>query len=975
MNNPLPPTEQPKTSATTTTFFPIVGIGASAGGLEALEEFFRHTPVDSGMAFVLVQHLDPQHPSLLAEILQRCTTMKVGEAQDQGLVQPNCVYVIPPNHDMAISHGRLLLRAPDEPRGQRLPIDAFLCSLADDQQDNAAGIILSGTGSDGTKGLCAILNAGGMTLVQEPSTAKFDGMPSNAIKAGYASHVLSVDKMPEALMKDFQSMGVRIPETAKTIAATNRILMQLKASTGHDFSLYKKNTIRRRIERRMAQNTIEDADVYARYLKENPKEVQALFKELLINVTSFFRDPEAFAVLEKAILPALCQDKTGDSVFRAWVAGCATGEEAYSIAILLRELMDKSQQEFKVQIYATDLSEAVISFARAGIYPSTIIHDVSPERLRRFFVKEDARYRIKKEIREMVVFATQNIIKDPPFTKLDLLSCRNLMIYLEAELQNRLIPAFHYALKPGGVLFLSPSESIGNHSDLFSSLDRKWKFYSASHSAARPAMTPVVSWATEIRNQPSAEVMNKAKDTNFAELTRRVLVQYFAPASVVTDSKGNILYVHGDTGRYLRPAPGQASLNVIEMAREGMELELRNAIASASNDGMPTLNKALPVKTNGGISTVNLSIRPLPNPDGSQALLLISFQESSEPDAKPSRKRLAKPAELGRIAELEHDLAYLKASYQASTEGQQAANEELKSANEEMQSTNEELQSTNEELETSKEELQSVNEELITVNNELQSKIEQLARMQNDMKNLLDNTAIGTVFLDEHLCIRRFTREATQVYRLVASDLGRPLNDIKSNLEGEDLLAMAQTVLDSLVPFEQEVQIKDGAWFLVRIQPYRTLDNIIEGVVLTFTDISKRVIAETEVQLARELAESIVDNIRRPLLVLNDELQVLTANRAYYNYFKATSSDTLGYKVYDLGNGQWNAPALRELLEIILPRDQAVESYVVEHDFPAIGQHKISLNARRIVGKSSGPSLILLTTEEVAEESSSKQLV
>jgi two-component system CheB/CheR fusion protein len=545
------------------------------------------------------------------------------------------------------------------------------------------------------------------------------------------------------------------------------------------------------------------------------------------------------------------------------------------------------------------------------------------------------------------------------------------MIYLEPELQNRLITAFHYALKPGGVLFLSPSESIGNHTELFSSLNRKWKFYRATHSIAtsRAAMANVLSWTAETAGKASEVAISKPKETNFAELTRRVLAQYFAPASLVTDLKGDILYVHGETGKYLRPAPGQASLNIVEMAREGLELELHAAIRTAASEGMPTLNREIQVKTNGGFTTVSLSVRPLPGLDDSQNLLLVSFQDVASPAvAKSGRKRSAKPAELARIEELERDLAYMKESHQATVEEQQASNEELKSTNEEMQSTNEELQSTNEELETSKEELQSVNEELITVNSELQAKIEQLAGMQNDMKNLLDNTNIGTIFLDEHMIIRRFTRDATHIYRLVASDVGRPLNDIKSNLEGEELLTKAQSVLETLVPIEQEVHTHNGAWYLLRIQPYRTLDNIIEGVVLTFTDISKRIEAETAVQLARELAERVVDTIDAPLLVLDGDLQVVSANRAFYQYFLVTVAETVGRKIYDLGNSQWNISALRELLEIILPRDQAVEGYVVEHDFPVIGHHKIKVNARRIVGKANEPSLILLTTEDIGDQ-------
>jgi two-component system CheB/CheR fusion protein len=959
----------------TAAAFPVVGIGASAGGLEALEQFFRHAPTQSGMAFVLVQHLDPSHASLLTEILQRTTTMPVVEAVDQALVEPNRVYVIPPNRDMAIFHGKLQLSVPNEPRGQRMPIDAFLRSLAEDQQENAVGIILSGTGTDGTLGLRAIQGVGGVTLAQEPATAKYDGMPSSAIQAGYATHVLPVDKMPDELVAGgAHCLDAKIEPPAapdKVASGIIRILMQLRSSTGHDFSLYKKSTIRRRIERRMAQHAIEDTEVYARYLKENPAEVRILFKELLINVTSFFRDAEAFAALEKDILPRLCQGKPDDYLFRVWVAGCATGEEAYSIAMLLREQMTQANQEFKVQIYSTDLADDAIAIARAGFYPPNIAQDVTPERLRRYFVKEETGYRIKKEIREMVVFATQNVIKDPPFTKLDLLSCRNLMIYLEPELQNRLIQAFHYALKPGGVLFLSPSESIGNHTQLFTPINRKWKFYSATHSmnSSRAVMAHVVSWAAEPGGKAPEEAMAKPKETHFAELTRRMLVQCFAPASVVTDLKGDILFVHGETGKYLRPAPGQASLNVVDMAREGLDLELRAAIRAAASEGTPTLNRAMQVKTNGDFTAVSLSVRPVPGRDGSQNLLLVSFQDIASPVALPGRKRSAKPVESGRIEELERDLAYLKESHQATQEEQQASNEELKSTNEELQSTNEELQSTNEELETSKEELQSVNEELITVNSELQAKIEQLARMQNDMKNLLDNTHIGTLFLDEHMIIRRFTREVAELYRLAPSDVGRALGDIKSNLEGEELLAQAQSVLETLVPCEREVRTCQGAWYLARIQPYRTLDNIIEGVVLTFTDISKRIEAEMAVQLARELAENVVNTLRAPLLVLEGDLQVVSANRAFYQYFQVTAADTVGRKIYDLGNSQWDIPALRELLEVILPRDQAVEGYVVEHDFPAIGRHKIKLNARRIVAKASTPSLILLTTEEIVEPS------
>ncbi len=952
--------------------FYIVGLGASAGGLEAFEQFFRHVPPDCGMAFVLVSHLAPDHVSILTEILQRTTTMPVVEAQDQMVVAPNCVYVIPPNRDMAIFHGALQLNVPEQPRGQRMPIDAFLRSLADDQGENAIGIILSGTGTDGTLGLRAILGAGGISLVQEPASARYDGMPTSAIQAGYATHILAAEKMPQFLLAGMHALAVR-PESPTSPVATssmNRILMQLRSATGNDFSLYKKSTIRRRIERRMSQHEINDAEIYARYIKENPAEVKQLIKELLINVTSFFRDTEAFAILKHDILPKLFAGKPEDYVFRVWVAGCASGEEAYSIAMLLREFMDETRQEFKVQLYATDLDDEAITTARAGFYPPNIAQDVNPDRLRLFFVKEDAGYRIKKNIREMVVFAIQNIIKDPPFTRLDLLSCRNLMIYLETELQDRLIPAFHYALKPGGVLFLSPSESIGKHPELFAALNRKWKFYRSTNTGTfkHAVMTAGTGWTRKDSMNTPGEAVKKIRDINFAELTKRALLQSYAPASVVTDENGNILYVHGDTGRYLRPAPGQATLNIVDMAREGLQMELRTAmLAAAGSKEAQTaalMSKELVIKSNGDKHNVRFSLHKLHDPDTSGTLLMVSFHDVARAaSAKPRRgKADTGSGEQLHIVELERDLAYSRESLQAIIEEQQASNEELKSTNEELQSTNEELQSTNEELETSKEELQSVNEELITVNAELQSKIEQLAGMQNDMKNLIDNINVGAIFLDNRLSIKRYTREAAQVYRLVGSDVGRALNDIKSNIEKDDLLADAQAVLDTLAFREREVHTVSGAWYLVRIQPYRTLENVIEGVVLTFTDISQRVAAETAERAARIMAEGIVDTVREPLIVLNGKLKVITASRSFYREFSTTPEDTVNQRIYDLGSRQWDIPKLRELLESILPHNQSFEGYVVEHDFPA-GHHRMLLNARRILGDTEETKMILLAIE------------
>jgi two-component system, chemotaxis family, CheB/CheR fusion protein len=945
--------------------FPIVGLGASAGGLEAFEQFFRNVPIDCGMAFVLVQHLDPGHASILTEILQRSTAMPVVEVQDQMAVAPNHVYVIPPNRDMAIFHGALQLSVPEQPRGHRMPIDSFLRSLAEDQGERAVGVILSGTGTDGTLGLRAILGAGGLTFAQEPTTAKYDGMPVSAIQAGFATHVLPVEKLPEAMVAGARTLAGRQEARPETDAGYRRILMLLRSTTGHDFSLYKKSTIGRRIERRMSQHGIGDAEMYARYIGEHPAEAQALFSELLINVTSFFRDPEAFSTLKKDVLPELFAGKPAGYLFRIWVAGCATGEEAYSIAILLREFMEESGQDFKVQVYATDIDEGAIALARAGRYPPNIVQDVEPGRLRRFFAKDESGYRVKKDVREMVVFAVQSVIKDPPFSKLDLLSCRNLMIYLKPELQDRLISTFHFALKPGGVLFVSTSESIGNHPDLFVPLSRKWKLYRSNAGASgRLARAEAVS-PTEHAGRPPADVaVASGEASSLAELTGRALLQFYAPASLVTDLRGNILYVHGETGKYLRPAPGKPTLNVIDMAHEALQLELRSAIHGAATLGTPTLTREVTARTRDDLQAVSFSVRPLQHPGPGDGLLLVSFQDvAGARPAKSSGKRAIGSLETQRIEELERELARTRETLHATIEEQEASNEELKSTNEEMQSTNEELQSTNEELETSKEELQSINEELVTVNGELQTKIEQLADMQNDMKNLLDSIYIGTVFLDDRLVIRRFTRDAVRIYHLVPSDVGRPLSDIKSHVDGDDLLASAQTVLETLVPHEREVRTAGGAWYLARIQPYRTLDNVIEGVVLTFVDITELKRVGQELEAARDLAESVVDTVREPLIVLDGEMRVVSASRSYYQHFHAAQEETVGRSIYELGNHQWDIPALRELLETVLPRDLSFEGYAVEQDVPSIGRARTRLSARRIVSRSGDTRLILLAME------------
>lgn len=960
---------------------PIVGIGASAGGLEAFERFFHLIPIDSGIAFILVSHLDPDHESMLADILGRATKMPVFEAEDQMVVMPDHVYIIPPNREMAIFHRKIQLTIPDAARGQRMKIDLFFRSLAEEQGDKAIGIVLSGTGTDGTLGLRSIHGSGGLTFVQEPKTARYDGMPLSAIEGGYATYVLPIEQMPEKLITSvknlFGAISIHTPASSEPFetdkkGAVSRILRIIRSRTGHDVSQYKKSTVHRRIARRMSVHVIEDISVYSRYLEENPDEVKILFREILINVTSFFRDTEAFDYLKIEVLPELIRQKGEYDSFRVWVPGCATGEEAYSLAIIIREILEVLEKDCNVQIYSTDIAEDVIAVARKGFYPQNIASDISPERLNRFFVRVDNGFLVKKDIREMIIFATQDVIKDPPFTKLDLVSCRNLLIYLEPELQSRLISAFHYGLKPGGILFLSSSESIGPYTDLFKLISRKWRIYQTTGmrtGGQRFMKTPLIGTDSH-PSIPALEEEPKHTDTTVVDMTRMALLQAYAPPSVLTDEVGNILYVHGDTGKFLRPAEGQATLSVIEMAREGLQFDLRTAIFAARTQKTVIICKNLQVRTNGGVETVTLEVRPITGSGTLQGNLIISFlisdTQGSHEESEQTRKTRKNQIRPDRTNELEQELLYTKENLKATIEEMQAANEEL-------QSTNEELQSTNEELETSKEEIQSVNEEIMTVNAELQAKIGQLARMQNDMKNLMSSTGIGTIFLDIDFAIRWFTPEAANLYKLVSSDVGRLLCDIKSMIVQDDLIEEAQTVLDSFIPLVKEIKTVDNLWFLVQIIPYRTLENVIDGVVLSFININSRKTAEEELIRTREYAMSIVNTIREPLLVLDHELKVVSASHSFYQIFQTSPAETEGKNLTDISNHQWNIPHLITLIQKVLPEKRSFHDVKVSHIFPDLGEKTLVLNARVIFGKSGVSDLILLAMEDVSELNRTKE--
>jgi two-component system CheB/CheR fusion protein len=822
--------------------FPIVGIGASAGGLEALEQFLSHVPQASGMAFIVVQHLDPTHKGMLPELLQRVTAMPVQQVKDGIKVRPSCVYVIPPNKDLSILRGKLYLLEPAASRGLRLPIDSFLRSLAMDQQERSVGVILSGMGTDGTLGLRAIKEKAGVVLVQEPASTQFESMPRSAIDAGLADLVAPAGELPGKLVAYLQ----HVPFISKTPSFLDekmhsdleKAIILLRAHTGHDFSLYRQITLHRRIERRMGIHQIGKTALYVRYLQENPQELDLLFKELLIGVTSFFRDPEAWEQLrEQAIKPLLVSPAAGRTL-RAWVSGCSTGEEAYSLAMVFKEALEqaKAKGRWALQIYATDLDRDAIDTARQGVFPENIAADVSPERLSRFFTKPEHGYRMSKEIREMVIFAPQNLIMDPPFTKLDILSCRNLLIYLTPELQKKLFPLFHYSLNPGGALFLGGAESIGSFTDLFAPLAAKARLFRRNESPLRAEGIEFPSSFVPVRAK-GLELAPVAKSPDSLQaLADQVVLQQCAPPTVLTNDQGDILYVSGRTGKYLEPAAGKANWNIFAMARVGLRHELTSAFHEALRERRAVVRRGVTVESNRGGQLVDVTVRALDEPAALRGMVMIVFA-AAIPKIKIDDKAIPR-APNARIAQWKQELQRAREQVQSTREEMQRSQEELKSLNEELQSTNEELQSTNEELTTSKEEMQSLNEELQTVNAELQSKVHELSEANSDLKNLLNSTDIATMFLDNELRVRRFTTEASRIIKLIPGDVGRPITDLATDLSYPELAADAREVLRTLVFSEKPIDARDGAWFSVRIMPYRTVDDRIEGVVITFMDIT-----------------------------------------------------------------------------------------------------------------------------------------
>ena len=892
--------EEPSTTLDVLEYHPkkshplfIVGIGASAGGLEVLKGVFSNSTANESLSFVVVTHLSPDKTSVLPELLQQYTPLKVVAITDNQKVEPKHIYVLPPGRNVQIRKGVLHL-TPISNDTKMHPIDFFLRSLAEDQGSRSICIILSGTGNDGTLGLRVISKQKGLVIAQMVKSAIYDVMPKSAINTGLVDYIFPPNQIYPFLVNFVAHFVNETPHLPASISdEIQQILTLLRTNTGHDFSLYKPNTIFRRIQKRLSILQIDNLSTYTHYLQQNLNEIQILFKELLINVTNFFRDPDAFDTLKEILLQKILMNKSQSESLRVWIPGCSTGEEVYSIAIILQECMEQLKCHFNVQIFGTDIDEEAIEIARAGIFPLDIKNDITEERLNRFFTREENSYKMNIDIRKMIIFAVQNLIKDPPFTKLDLLSCRNLLIYLSSQLQKRLFSLFHYSLKSDGLLFLGTSEAISGSVDLFTILNRRWKIFQrkgGSTTFNTIMSLPYASNPSESMNINIMERNTQDIEPSLAHVVEHVLLNNYTPASFVLDENGKIIYVYGRTSRFIEFTSGEVRLNFIDMIRPELKAKVLNAMRKASTLQKEELLNNLPLKEGNEFKYINIRIRPVVEAKPfNRMLLLLIFEELPAVTQNPEITKHDKKSDLGkRIIQLEQELKYTKESLQSTIEELETSNEELKSSNEELQSTNEELQSTNEEIETSKEELQSLNEELTTVNSELESRIEQLSSANDDIKNLLDNTEIATIFLDKDLCIKRFTPRATDIVNLIPTDVGRPINHIVSNLQYDKLLDDARKVLKTLESKTTEVMDKSGRWYVVRIIPYRTVNNIIDGVVITFLNIHNQKKAENELirighefKAAQEIASQLINTLPYPALLIDKHYKVLLENNCF----------------------------------------------------------------------------------------------
>jgi two-component system, chemotaxis family, CheB/CheR fusion protein len=967
--------------------FPIVGVAASAGGLEAFTQLLEHLPVDTGMAFVLIQHLSPDHQSLLTEILARVTQMQVREAQQGMVVEPNQVYVIPPNTKMVLAGGVLQLSPREKVFGKYMPGDAFFISLATDRGNKSIAVVLSGGDGDGSLGLTAIKAAGGVTFAQCENSAKFDSMPNAAVATGNVDFVLSPEQIAAELVNLSRN---RMWTSPQPLIATDglfepqvalvAIFSLLRSSTGVDFSHYKPKTIDRRIQRRMLLCKLEQLADYAAYLQVHPVEVKALYEEILIHVTSFFRDPEAFELLKTKVFDIITQHKSVELPIRIWVAGCSTGEEVYSIAICLLEFLADRVTQPPIQIFATDISELSIDKARSGIYTENQMGDVSPERRRRFFYPIEGGYHISKVVRELCVFARQDLSSDPPFSNVDLISCRNVLIYLSSALQQRIIPIFHYSLNATGFLLLGTSESTGKHTDLFTAVEKKHRIYAKNPTAVSatfsftPSSYPIVKPNDNLINRQS--IPSATKGFDLQEQVDRLIADRYTPVGVVVDDKMQVLQLRGEIDKYLKLVSGVANLNLFNLIRSGLLVELRAAISQAQQQNAPVTKNGLRLKESDRSSSFNLQVIPFNIPTAAERRFLVLFEDApivavsdfgqidltiSQGDLAQENLRL-KQELITAIQERTATQEYLRAVIQE----QEYSNQDLKVANEEILSSNEELQSTNEELETAKEEIQATNEELNTTNHELRRRNSELDLVNNDLTNLLASINIPILMLTNDLRIRRFTPMAQRLFNFIATDTGRPLSDIRTNLDIPDLDPLILEVLATLTVKELEIQTQTGYWYTLRIRPYRTIENQIDGVVLVLLDIDALKRSATIAEAARNYAEAIVETVQVPLLVLEADFRVNTANRSFCETFQVSQTETAHSTIFELGNGQWNIPGLRSILEDIFANNTILTNLEVAHMFEKIGQKTMLLNALKIIAVGDTPR-VLLSIEDITE--------
>jgi two-component system CheB/CheR fusion protein len=953
--------------------FLVVGIGASAGGLEAFTQFLENLPVTTGMAFVFIQHLAAGQESLLTDILARSTSMPVRTVKNDMKVQRNSVYVIPPDTSMTIVDRTLKL----QPQTSKLhhPLDQFLISLAKEAKNRAIGVVLSGTGTDGTEGLKAVYAEGGITFAQDEESAKYPGMPHSALAAGVVHFSLPPRKIAEELVSIgkhpyLNHSGLKVVEPEVEEEDNFRtILAILRLVYGVDFSAYKESTVNRRLSRRMVLNQIDKMEDYVKLLRGSKTEVEALFTDLLIGVTSFFREPEAFDILTQEVFPDVLKGKNSKFTLRIWVPGCSSGEEVYSIAICLREYLEKTGTNVNVQIFGTDISEKNIEKARAGAYPTVIADNISEVRLKRFFARTNGQYQISKSIRDICIFAKQDVARDPPFSNLDIVSCRNVLIYFKPQVQKKIIPLFHYALKPGGFLLLGKSESIGAFQELFSPLNKGIAY------SRRPVPSKANFGMAVTEPYAQKEFVKKAfVESPLIKLeneVERILVSRYAPPGVVVNEDMDILIFRGDTSPYMSPSSGEASLNLLKMAREELRWELQTAVYLVKKQKAPVKREKIPVKHNGNYREVDIELVPIQTPESKEAFFLVLFEEVPPTAPKrgkpePQQAKLPEESIINRqIIALRQELASTKETLKTIIEEQEATNEELRAALEEVQSSNEELQSTNEELETAKEELQSTNEELNTLNEELGNRNRELTRMHDDLNNLFGNIDVAVIVLDSNLKIRLFNPIAEKIFQLIPTDVGRPISDIRPKLAIQDLSGKLREVLENFVPQQQEVQDEKDHWYELRIRPYLTAEKKIDGAVLTLVDIDEVIQSKQKIEKARNFAENVLETMNKPLVVLDVDLHVVMANRAFYQTFKVAPAQALKKSIFEVGNRQWNIPEFKQTLEKVLLSSETTERLIISSDFPEIGALILHLSIRQL------PSLdgkeILVTAEDITE--------